>query len=109
MVQRQKYRKKNEPGKPDLKFRVRGKEHAAEDLVRWEARLATQHRAPGKSAEKWETITAALQRNLSQPPGKFLRIGVWSGPTLTKVLNRNPGWCLLLHRQSVRLGTIAAS
>src|SRR5438876_377624 len=37
MAQRQKYRRVNEPGKHDLKFRVRGKEHPAEDLARWES------------------------------------------------------------------------
>jgi len=71
MVQKQKYRRLNEPGKSDLKFRVRGKEHSAEDLARWEARSVTHQQDQGKNAKKWEEITTALRRDPSQPPGRF--------------------------------------
>ena len=92
MVQRRNYRRLNEPGKPDLKFRVRGQEHSAEDLARWETRSVTHQQDQGKNAEKWGEITAALRRDPSQPPGRFLAL--WS---FYRIL------CLRVPKQQPRL------
>ncbi|KAK1751482.1 hypothetical protein QBC47DRAFT_406185 [Echria macrotheca] len=90
MAQRQKYRRLNEPGKRDLRFRVRGKEHPAEDLARWETRLATnQDLAQGKNAPKWEEMRTILQRNPSEPPETPAGVSYYTASPSSAALSPN--------------------